>query len=75
MFDNLVESQTDVKQTGRQASYLGVTAILYGGLFLALFIWSLYSFDLGGLGGDDLVLDTLVAPVPVPEPEPPPPPE
>lgn len=75
MFDNLVESQTNVKETGRQASYLGVTAILYGSLFLALFIWSLYSFDLGNTGGDDLVLDTLVAPVPVPEPEPPPPPD
>ena len=75
MFDNLVESQTNVKEAGKQASYLGITAVLYGGLFLALFIWSLYSFDLGGTGGDDLVLDTLVAPVPVPEPEPPPPPD
>jgi protein TonB len=73
MFDNLVESQSNKKEAGKQASYLGITAVLYGSLFLALFVWSLYSFDLGGMGGDDLVLDTLVAPVPVPEPEPPPP--
>lgn len=75
MFDNLVESQSNAKEAGKQASYLGVTAVIYGSLFLALFVWSLYSFDLGGMGGDDLVLDTLVAPVPVPEPEPPPPPD
>ena len=73
MFDQLVESKTDAKQVGKQGAYLGVTAVIYGALFLALSVWSLYSFDLGGGGGDDLVLDTLVAPVPVPEPEPPPP--
>lgn len=75
MFDNLVESQTNTKEVGKQASYLGITTVIYGALFLALFVWSLYSFDLGGMGSDDLVLDTLVAPVPVPEPEPPPPPD
>lgn len=75
MFDQLVESKTDTKQAGKQGAYLGVTAVIYGALFLALFVWSLYSFDLGAGGGDDLVLDTLVAPVPVPEPEPPPPPD
>lgn len=75
MFDNLVESQTDIKQAGRRASYLGVTGFIFSALFVGLFVWSLFSFDLGMSGGDDLVLDTLVAPVPVPEPEPPPPPE
>jgi len=75
MFDHLVESQSDIKQTGRSASYFGVTGFILTALFLGLFVWSLFSFDVGGLGGDDLVLDTLVAPVPVPEPEPPPPPD
>jgi TonB family protein len=75
MFDHLVESQTDIKQTGRSASYFGVTGFILTALFLGLFVWSLFSFDIGGTGGDDLVLDTLVAPVPVPEPEPPPPPD
>lgn len=75
MFDNLVESQTNVQETGRRSAFLGVTTVVFVSLFLALFVWSLYSFDLGGLGGDELVLDTLVAPVPVPEPEPPPPPD
>jgi TonB family protein len=74
MFDTLVESKTDTQEAGRKGAYLGVTALLYGGLFLALLVWSLYSFDVG-FGEEDLVLDTLVAPVPVPEPEPPPPPD
>ena len=53
MFDNLVESQSNAKEARKQASYLGVSAVIYGSLFLALFVWSLYSFDLGGMGGDD----------------------
>jgi TonB family protein len=72
MFDKLVETGGNKEQTGRSAGYLGITTIIYGALMLSLFVWSLYSFNIDS-GEEDLVLDTLVAPVPVPENEPPPP--
>ena len=74
MFDRLVETHGNKGETGRQVGYLGITTVIYGGLFLALFIWSLYSINLN-TSGEDLVLDTLVAPVPIPEEAPPPAPE
>lgn len=75
MFDNLVESSKHTDQAAKSSAYLGITTVLYAALALGIFVWSLYSVDIAGMGDEDLVLDTLVAPVPVPEQEPPPPPE
>jgi TonB family protein len=74
MFDVLVESNSDKGKAAKQSAYFGTTAIVLASLFLALFVWSLYSTNLGSvLGSDDLALDTLVAPVVVEDAPPPPP--
>jgi TonB family protein len=74
MFDVLVESNTTKGQSAKQSAYFGTTFLVLGSLFLALFVYSLYSYNLGGIAGDDLSLDTLVAPVALPDNAPPPPP-
>ncbi len=74
MLDQLVESKSSSKENQRRGQFfmgIGVLAI-----FTLLTVWtvSLFGKDFG-VGGDDLALTTLVAPVPVPEEEPPPEPE
>lgn len=72
MFDTLVESRTDAAQSAKSSAYFGVTTLVMAAAFMAIFVWSLYSYNVG-LGEEDLALSTLVAPVPVPDAAPPPP--
>ncbi len=74
MLDQLVESKSNTKENRRRSEFLLVT---FGTvLIVAVSSWtySLFAHDFG-MGGDDLSLTTLVAPVPVPDEEPPPKPE
>ena len=73
MFDVLVESSGTKGQGAKQSAYFGTTALVLGSLFLGIFVYSLYSYNLGAMSGDDLSLDTLVAPVMAEEAPPPPP--
>lgn len=74
MFDVLVESKSDAGRAAQSSAYYAITALVLGSAFIALFVWSLYSINLGGMmGEDDLAMDTLVAPVAVEEAPPPPP--
>lgn len=72
MLDQLVESRSGAGDNTRRGGFILITmvfvfAIAFGGL-----LYSLFAKDLG-MGGEDLELSTLVAPVPVPEEAPPPP--
>lgn len=72
MLDQLVESKSGAGDNARRGGFILVTmvavfAIAFGGLLYSLFAKEL------GMGGEDLELSTLVAPVPVPEEAPPPP--
>ena len=73
MFDVLVESNGTKGQGAKQSAYFATTALVLGSLFLGIFVYSLYQYNLGGISGDDLALDTLVAPVMAEEAPPPPP--
>ena len=72
MLDQLVESKSNSTENRRKGQFLAVIGGL--AIFTLLTAWtvSLFGKDFG-MGGDDLALTTLVAPVPVPEEEPPPP--
>lgn len=74
MLDQLVESKSHMNEDKRRSSFMLVTFII--AVFGVLTAWGydLFSKDFG-MGGDDLALTTLVAPVPVPDEEPPPEPE
>jgi TonB family protein len=74
MLDQLVESKSNARENRRKGQFLvGIGALA---VFTLLTAWtvSLFGKDFG-MGGDDLALTTLVAPVPVPDEEPPPEPE
>ena len=74
MLDQLVESKSNSAENSRRSKFLfGIAALT---VFTLLTMWtvSLFGKDFG-MGGDDLSLTTLVAPVPVPDEEPPPKPE
>lgn len=74
MLDQLVESKSNAEENTRRSKFLvGIGALA---IFTLLTMWtvSLFGKDFG-MGGDDLSLTTLVAPVPVPDEEPPPKPE
>lgn len=74
MLDQLVESKSNSRENRRKGQFLlgiGVVAVVS---LLSAWTVSLFGKDFG-MGGDDLALTTLVAPVPVPEEEPPPEPE
>ncbi len=73
MFDVLVESNGEKGRGAKQGAYFGTTALVLGSLFIGLFVYSLYQYNLGSMSGDDLSLDTLVAPVMAEEAPPPPP--
>ena len=74
MLDQLVESKSNSAENSRRSKFL----VGIGGLavFTLLTMWtvSLFGKDFG-MGGDELALTTLVAPVPVPDEEPPPEPK
>ncbi|HRH44536.1 MAG TPA: energy transducer TonB [Pyrinomonadaceae bacterium] len=71
MLDQLVESKSS-SDGGRRSGFLLTTLVLVFSVFFGSILYSLFAKDLG-MGGEDLELSTLVAPVPVPEDEPPPP--
>ncbi len=77
MFSNLIESSTAVtNENARKNLYFAVTTVLNGGVFLAIFVWSVYSFNVSVVGqNEDLAISTLVAPIALPETAPPPAPE
>jgi len=74
MLDQLVESKSNTAENRRKSEFL--LGIGFLAVFSLLTMWtvSLFGKDFG-MGGDDLSLTTLVAPVPVPDEEPPPKPE
>lgn len=74
MLDQLVESRSSAGENVRQGGFLITTLVVVVSIFLGALMYSLFTKDFG-LGGGDLELSTLVAPVPVPPDEPPPPPE
>ncbi|MFM9905435.1 MAG: TonB family protein [Pyrinomonadaceae bacterium] len=74
MLDQLVESKSNAKDNSRRSKFMFTVLII--GLLVVVGLWTrdLFAHDFG-MGGDDLSLTTLVAPVPVPDEEPPPKPE
>src|SRR5260221_13182597 len=74
MLDQLVESKSNAAENSRRSKFLVSISAL--AIFTLLTMWtvSLFGKDFG-MGGDDLSLTTLVAPVPVPDDAPPPKPE
>ncbi len=74
MLDQLVESKSTAKENTRRSSFMLVTMVLMFSLLMGTWLYSLFTKEFG-MGGSDLELSTLVAPVPVPEDEPPPPPK
>lgn len=74
MFDQLVESKSHAGEDKRRGGFMATVMVI--AVFGVLTAWGydLFSKDFG-MGGDDLSLTTLVAPVPVPDEEPPPEPE
>src|SRR5687767_1465383 len=74
MLDQLVESKSNTQENKRRSEFMLVTLVAAVAILLSSWTYSLFAKDFG-MGGDDLSLTTLVAPVPVPEEEPPPEPE
>lgn len=74
MLDQLVESKNNSVENRRRSRFLLVTLIIAVTTMLSSWTYSLFAKDFG-MGGDDLSLTTLVAPVPVPDEEPPPEPK
>lgn len=74
MLDQLVESKSHMNEDKRRSGFMLATLII--AVFGVLTAWGVDLFGKDfGMGGDDLALTTLVAPVPVPDEEPPPEPE
>ena len=74
MLDQLVESKSNSRENKRRSEFLVVTLGIVITVLVSSWTYSLFAKDFG-MGGDDLALSTLVAPVPVPDEEPPPKPE
>jgi protein TonB len=74
MLDQLVESKSNSAENSRRTKFLLGIGVLAVATLLTMWTVSLFGKDFG-MGGDDLALTTLVAPVPVPDEEPPPEPE
>lgn len=68
MLDNLVESQNNTRST-RRGGFMLTTTVLVFSLFASGILWSLFARDLG-IGGENLELSSMVAPV-ITEVEPP----
>ncbi len=75
MFDEVifVESRSRNKWTIKNGLLFTVSILVFG-MLISITLYSLFAKDLG-VGGEDLELSSLVAPVPVPEEAPPPPEE
>lgn len=74
MFNNLVESTSKNQENTRKSLYFGITAVCNTAFLTAIIVWSIFSFDFAAsAGGDDLTLNTLVAPAALPENKPLPP--
>jgi len=71
MLDNLVESSSHASENAKRGGFLLTTLVVVFALFFGGILWSLFAKDFG-IGGEDLELSNLVAPVPVAD-EPPPP--
>jgi periplasmic protein TonB len=72
MLDQLVESKSHAQEDTRRSSFLLTTFILMVSIMMSAWLYSLFAKDYG-MGGDDLSLETLVAPPVIedqPEPEP-----
>ncbi len=74
MLDQLVESKSNTRENTRRTEFLFITLVIMVSCLVTGWTYSLFAKDYG-MGGDDLSLTTLVAPVPVPDEEPPPKPE
>lgn len=70
MLDQLVESRNNSQQNRRSLTFFLVIGCIILTLFGSAWLRSLFAKELG-IGGEDLELSSLVAPVPVPEAEPP----
>lgn len=72
MLDQLVESKSHASEDTRRSSFLVTTFVLMTTILLSAWLYSLFAKDYG-MGGDELSLETLVAPPVIeeaPEPEP-----
>lgn len=74
MLDQLVESKSNSRENNRRSGFLLTTFVIMVTILMSAWLYSLFAKDYG-MGGSDIELSTLVAPVPVPEEEPPPEPE
>jgi len=74
MLDQLVESKSNAKENTRRSEFMIITLVVAVVVILGMWTRDLFAHDFG-MGGDDLALTTLVAPVPVPDEAPPPKPE
>ena len=79
MLDQLVESRSTAQENTRRSSFLLTTFVIMVAILMSAYLYSLFAKDYG-MGGDDLSLETLVAPpvieeAPEPEPEKPQPEE
>ena len=72
MLDQLVESKSHVQEDTRRSSLLLTTFVVMVTVLMSAWLYSLFAKDYG-MGGDELSLETLVAPPVIedaPEPEP-----
>ncbi|MBC7901701.1 MAG: TonB family protein [Saprospiraceae bacterium] len=72
MLDQLVESKSHAGEDTRRSSFLLTTFVIMTSILLSAWLYSLFAKDYG-MGGDELSLETLVAPPVIedqPEPEP-----
>ena len=74
MLDQLVESKSNSRENKRRSEFLVTVLVIMVVGLVGGWTYSLFAKDFG-MGGDDLALTTLVAPVPVPDEAPPPKPE
>src|SRR5215218_1242630 len=73
MLDQLVESKSHASEDTKRSGFLLTTFVLMVTILMSAWLYSLFAKDYG-MGGDELSLETLVAP-PVIEDEPEPEPE
>jgi len=73
MLDQLVESKSHAAEDTKRSGFLLTTFVVVVTILMSAWLYSLFAKDYG-MGGDDLALETLVAP-PIPEEEPKPEPE
>ncbi len=74
MLDQLVESNSHTRENARRGGFLLSTFVVVCSIFLSGILWSLFAKDLK-MGGGDLEISTLVAPLPMIENAPPPAPK